>query len=140
MIKGNLGWFASLCTYLNSVLLLDVFPYCDKISFKFQWLWKNIIRKNFYALLQALSRVLVSIFILVMHFLSVFYGAIYCIIRRFSHVTKSPILKNLKLRRKAGRNFGGNLLKNHFRHLTFYSNPPNWLAKSCCHMSSFWKT
>ena len=45
-----------------------------------------------------------------------------------------------ELRRKVDCNFRGNLLKNHFMHLKFYLNPPNWLARSCCHMSIFWKT
>ena len=55
-------------------------------------------------------------------------------------MTKSRIFKNLNLRRKADRNFRGNLLKNHFRHIKVYSNLPSWLARSCCHMSAFWKT
>ena len=42
--------------------------------------------------------------------------------RQFSHVTKSHNFKNLNLTRKADRNFCGNLLKNDFRHLKFYSN------------------
>ena len=45
--------------------------------------------------------------------------------RHFSYVTKSGIFKNLTLRKKANRNFRGNLLKNHFRHLKLYSNPPS---------------
>ena len=56
-----------------------------------------------------------------------------------SHVTKS-IFKNLNLRRKADRNFCGNLLKSDFRHLKFYSNAPSWLARGRCYMSAFWKT
>ena len=60
--------------------------------------------------------------------------------RHFSHVTKSRIFKNLNLRRKADRKFRSNLLKNHFRHLKLYSNPPIWLARSRCHMSAFRKT
>ena len=63
-----------------------------------------------------------------------------CIYRHFSHVIKSGFFKNRNLRRKADPNFRGNFLKNHFRHLKFYSNPPGWLARSRCHMSVFWKT
>ena len=43
-------------------------------------------------------------------------------IRHFIQATKNRIFKNLNLRKKAGRNFRGNLLKNHFRHLKLYSN------------------
>ena len=60
--------------------------------------------------------------------------------RHFSHVTKSRIFKNLNLRKKAHRNFRGTFLKNHFRHLKLYSNPPSWLARNRCHMGNFWKT
>ena len=45
--------------------------------------------------------------------------------RHFSHVTKSHIFKNLNLRKKADRNFCGTFLKNRFRHLKLYSNPPS---------------
>ena len=61
------------------------------------------------------------------------------ITRYFSHVTKSRIFKNLNLRRKADHNFCGSFLKNHFRHLKIYSNPPSRLARSRCHMGTFWK-
>ena len=47
-----------------------------------------------------------------------------CIYRHFGHVIKSGIFKNRNLRRIADPNFRGNFLKNHFRHLKFYSNPP----------------
>ena len=60
--------------------------------------------------------------------------------RHFSHVTKSRIFKNLNLREKADRNFRRTFLKNRFRHLKLYSNPPSWLARGCCHMGTFWKT
>ena len=60
--------------------------------------------------------------------------------RRFSHVTKSHIFKNINLRKKVDRNFCGNFLKNNFKHLKLYSNPPSWLARSRCHMGTFWKT
>ena len=60
--------------------------------------------------------------------------------RHFSHVTKSSIFKNLDLRKKADRNFRGNFLKNRFMHLKLYSNLPSWLAWSCCHMGTSWKT
>ena len=60
--------------------------------------------------------------------------------RHFSHVTKSGIFKNLNLRKKTDRNFRGTFLKNRFRHLKLYSNPPSWLARGCCHMGTFWKT
>ena len=53
---------------------------------------------------------------------------------------QSRIFKNLNLRKKAGRNFRRTFLKNQFRHLNLYSNPPTWLARSCCHMGTFWKT
>ena len=43
--------------------------------------------------------------------------------RRFNHVSRSRISKNLNLRKKADPNFRGNLRKNHFRHLNLYSNP-----------------
>ena len=56
--------------------------------------------------------------------------------RDFSHMTKSRIFKNLNLRKKADRTF----LKNRFRHLNLYSNSPSWLARSRCHMGTFWKT
>ena len=45
--------------------------------------------------------------------------------RHFSHATKSRIFKNLNLRKKADLNFRGKFLKNHFRHLKLYSNPPS---------------
>ena len=61
-------------------------------------------------------------------------------IRHISHVTKSPIFKNLNLRKKADRNFRRTFLKNRFRHLKFYSNPPSWLARGRCHMGIFCKT
>ena len=60
--------------------------------------------------------------------------------RYFSHVTKSRMFKNLNLRKKADRNFRCTFLKNRFRHLKLYSNPPSWLARSRCHMGTFWKT
>ena len=50
------------------------------------------------------------------------------------------LLYHTSLRRKAGHNFRGNLLENYFRHLKLYSNPPSWLARSRCDMSTFWKT
>ena len=59
--------------------------------------------------------------------------------RHFSHVTKSRIFKNLNLRKKADRNFRGTFLKNRFRHLKLYSNPPSWLARSRWHIGTFWK-
>ena len=46
-------------------------------------------------------------------------------IMHFSHVTKSRIFKNLNLRKKADRNFRGIFLKERFRHLKLYSNPPS---------------
>ena len=60
--------------------------------------------------------------------------------RHFSRVTKSRIFKNLNLRKKADRNFRGTFLKHRFRHLKLYSNRPSWLARSRCHMGTFWKT
>ena len=45
--------------------------------------------------------------------------------RHLSQVTKSRISKNLNLRKKANRNFRRTFLKNRFRHLKFYSNPPS---------------
>ena len=57
----------------------------------------------------------------------------------FSHVTKSRIFKSLNLRKKGDRNFLGTLLKNRFRHLKLYANPPSWVARSRCHMENFWK-
>ena len=60
--------------------------------------------------------------------------------RHFSHVTKSRIFKNLNLRKKADRNFRRTFLKNRFRHLKLYSNPPSWLPRGRCHMGTFWKT
>ena len=39
-------------------------------------------------------------------------------------VTKSRIFKILNLTKKSDRNFRGTFLKNHFRHLKLYSNPP----------------
>ena len=41
--------------------------------------------------------------------------------RHFSHLIKSRIFKNLNLKRKADRNFRGNLPENHSRHLKLYS-------------------
>ena len=61
-------------------------------------------------------------------------------IRRFNHMTKSRIFKNLNLRKKADRNFRGTFLKKRFRHLKLYSNPPSWLARNRYHMGFFWKT
>ena len=58
----------------------------------------------------------------------------------FSYVTKSRIFKNLNLRRKVDRNFRGNLLKNHFRHLKFYSNLASWMAGRHCHLSLICKS
>ena len=60
--------------------------------------------------------------------------------RHFSHVTKSRIFRNLNLRKKPGRNLRGTFLENRFRHLKLYSNSPSWLARSRCHMDTFWKT
>ena len=60
--------------------------------------------------------------------------------RHFNHMTKNRIFKILNLRRKANRNFHGTFLKNCFRHLELYSNPPGWLASSHCHMGTFWET
>ena len=59
--------------------------------------------------------------------------------RHFSQCTKKCIFKNFNLRKKADRNFRGNILKNHFEHLTLYSYTPGWLARSRCHMGTFWK-
>ena len=53
---------------------------------------------------------------------------------------KARIFKNLNLRRKADRNFRGTFLKNRFRHLKLYSNPPSWLARSRCDMGTYWNT
>ena len=55
-------------------------------------------------------------------------------------MTESRIFKNLNLRKNANRNFRGNFLQNHFRYLKLQSNPPSWLARSRCHMSTFWET
>ena len=60
--------------------------------------------------------------------------------RHFSHVSKSRIFKKLNVRKKADRNFRVDFLKNYFRHLKLHSNPPSWLARSRCHMGTFWKT
>ena len=60
--------------------------------------------------------------------------------RHFSHVAKSRIFKNLNLRKKADYNFPRTFLKNRFRHLKLYSNPPSWLARDRCHIGTFWKT
>ena len=60
--------------------------------------------------------------------------------RHFSHVTKSRIFENPNLRKKADCNFCDTFLKNRFRHLKLYSNPLSWLARSHCHMGTFWKT
>ena len=61
------------------------------------------------------------------------------IIRHFSHVNKSGIFKNLKIRRKANRNFRCILLESHFKHPKLYWNISSWFARSCCHMDTFWK-
>ena len=63
-----------------------------------------------------------------------------CSNRHFSHVTKSFFFKNVNLRKKTDRNFRGSFLKNRFRHVKLYSNPPSWLARSRCHMGTLWKT
>ena len=60
--------------------------------------------------------------------------------RHFSHVIKSRIFKNLRLSKKADRNFRRAFLKNRFRHPKLYSNPSSWLARSRCQMGTFWKT
>ena len=52
-------------------------------------------------------------------------------------VSKIGINGFLTLRRSTDRNFRGNLLENHYRHLKLHSNPPNWLARSRCHMGTF---
>ena len=57
--------------------------------------------------------------------------------RHFSHVTKSRVFKNLNSRKKADHNFCDTFLKNRFRHLKLYSNPPRWLARSRCYMAPF---
>ena len=77
----------------------------------FKWLLSKILRNNF----QVLNR-------------------------HFSHVSKRRIFKNLNVRKKADRNFCGNFLQNHFKHLKLYSNSPSWLTRSRCHMGTFWKT
>ena len=53
---------------------------------------------------------------------------------------QKPYFQNLNLRTKADRNFRGTFLKNSFRHLKWYSNPPSWLARRRCHMCTFRKT
>ena len=53
---------------------------------------------------------------------------------------KDLFSKNLNLRKQPGRNFWRTFLKNCFRHLKLYSNPPSWLARGRCHMGTFWKT
>ena len=53
---------------------------------------------------------------------------------------RKPYFQKFNLRRKADRNFRGTFLKNFFRRLKLYSNPPSWLARSHCHMGIFWKT
>ena len=58
-------------------------------------------------------------------------------IRHFSHVTQIRIFKNPNLKEKTDRNFRRTFLKNRFRHLKLHSNPPSWLAISCCHMGTF---
>ena len=57
--------------------------------------------------------------------------------RHFNHVTNSRIFKNPNLRKK---NFRSTFLKSRFRQIKLYSNPPSWLARSRCHMGTFWKT
>ena len=59
--------------------------------------------------------------------------------RHFSHVTKNRIFKILNWRKKADSNFRCTFLENRFRHLKLYSEPPSWLARSCCHMETFWE-
>ena len=61
-------------------------------------------------------------------------------IRHFSHVTESRSFKNVNLSKKSDCNFRGTFLENRFSHLKLYSNPQSWLARSCCYMSTFWKT
>ena len=53
---------------------------------------------------------------------------------------QKPYFQNLNLRTKADLNFRGTFLKNSFRHLKWYSNPPSWLARRRCHMGIFRKT
>ena len=53
---------------------------------------------------------------------------------------QKPYFQKSLFKKKADGNFRGNFLKNHFRHLKLYSNPPSWLARSRCHMGTFWKT
>ena len=67
-------------------------------------------------------------------------AASFTINTHFSHVTKSCIFKSLNLREKADRNFRCTSLKNCFKHLKLYSNPPSWLARDSCPMGTFWKT
>ena len=47
---------------------------------------------------------------------------------------------SVPLKKKAYRNSRLTFLKNCFRHLKLYSNPPSWLARGRCHMGTFWKT
>ena len=58
--------------------------------------------------------------------------------RYFSHVAKGCIFKTLNITKKAARNFRGTFLKNRFRQLKLYSNPPSWLARTGFYMGTFW--
>ena len=66
--------------------------------------------------------------------------SIAAISRHFSHANKSRIFKSLNFRGKADRSLSGNWLVNHLRHLKLHSNAQSWLARSPCHMGTFWKT
>ena len=59
--------------------------------------------------------------------------------RHFSQVTKSRFFKNLNLRRKADRNFRGNLQENLFRHLKLYSNPSKLIDQKWLSYGHLWK-
>ena len=66
------------------------------------------------------------------------YLELMAVTRYFSHAAKGRIFKNLNLRKKVDCKFRGTFLKNRFRQLKLYSNPPSWLARTGFYMSTFW--
>ena len=114
-------------------LVCTMFVSNNRASFPLQWKENLVNHEKVSKYYENDCRILFSS-------LLVFYIGKCSLIRHFSHVTKSRIFKNLNLREKADRNFRRTFLKNRFRHLKLYSNSPSWLARSCCHMDTFWKT
>ena len=123
----------------NKIILLSHFHYsfCSPCSFLslFVWLF-NFFCEFLFHLLFPLSlslTVIIGIFyclnytFLLFHLIRTYLVAHLSLssITHLSHLTKSRIFKNINLRKTANRTFRSSFLKNHFRHLKLYSNPPS---------------